>query len=146
MKGALFGRERMIRELRKKGIPLEMINSMLEEQPDTEYEDAMAFARRSARTLPDTSQRMKQNKLKARLIAKGYSSEVADAVIAEFDFREDSKEELDNLRKCAAKAKKRYEKKYEGTKLRNTVYRYCSAQGYNAEDIYVILDEMEWNV
>ena len=146
MKLALFGRERMIRELRKKGIPAEMISSMLEEQPDTEYEDAMAFAKRAARTLPDTSQRMKQNKLKAKLIAKGYSSEVADAVIAEFDFRDDSMEELDNLRKCAAKAKKRYEKKYEGTKLRNTVYRYCSAQGYNAEDIYAILDEMEWNV
>ena len=144
MKLALFGRERMIRELRKKGIPSEMISSMLSEQPDTEYENAVAFAEKAVHSLPDTSLRMKQNKLKSKLIAKGYSSEIADSVIAQLDIREDQREELDNLRRCALKAKKRYEKKYEGTKLRNTVYRYCSAQGYNAEDIYVILDEMEW--
>ena len=144
MKVALFGRERMERDLRKKGIPAKMIASMLDEQPDTEYEDARTFAKRAVRTLPDTSRRMKQNKLKSKLIAKGYSSEVADTVAGEFDFHDENMDELENLRRCAAKAKKRYEKKYDGTRLRNTVYRYCSAQGYNAEDIYVILDEMEW--
>ena len=144
MKVALFGRDRMERDLRKKGIPAEMISSMLDEQPDTEYEDARTFAKRAARTLPDTSRRMKQNKLKAKLIAKGYSPEIADTVSGEFDFHDENKDELENLRRCAAKAKKRYEKKYEGTRLRNTVFRYCSAQGYSAEDIYVILDEMEW--
>ena len=144
MKIALLGRDRISRELRKKGIPAEMIASMLEEAPDTESEDAMMFAKKTLHSLPDSSVRMKQNKLKSKLIAKGYSSEIADSVIAQIDFRDDQIEELDNLRRCAAKAKKRYEKKYAGTKLRNTVYRYCSAQGYNAEDIYVILDEMEW--
>ena len=42
------------------------------------------------------------------------------------------------------KAKKRYEKKYQGTELKNRVFRYCMAQGYAIEDIYVVIDEMEW--
>ncbi len=145
MKVALFGKERMVRELRRKGIPSEMITDILGTQPDTEYEDALAYAKRAARTLPDTSVRMKQSKLRSKLIQKGYSGEIAEKVALEYDFHSDSMGELESLRKCAQKAKKRYEKKYSGTKLRNTVYRYCGAQGYTAEDIYVILDEMEWD-
>ena len=61
------------------------------------------------------------------------------------NFEEDEFQELDSLRRCAFKAKKHYEKKYDGTRLRNTVFRYCSAQGYQPENIYVILDEMEWD-
>ena len=53
--------------------------------------------------------------------------------------------ELESLRKTAAKAKKRYQSKYSGTKLRNYVFRYCSAQGFDVEDIYLILSEMEWD-
>ena len=145
MKSALFGRERMIRELNKKGIPGEMIEAMMAEQPDTEYENAEAYAKKAIRSLPGTSRRMKLMKLKGKLLSKGYSNEVADTVVSQLDLHENSFDELDNLRRCAQKAKKRYEKKYTGTKLRNTVYRYCSAQGYSAEDIYVILDEMEWD-
>ncbi|MBQ9328301.1 MAG: RecX family transcriptional regulator [Solobacterium sp.] len=145
MKAALFGRERMIRDLRKKGIPSEMVQRMLEEEPGTEYENAVRYAKKAASSLPDTSRRMKQNKLKAKLMTKGYDSEIADAVVAGFDFDSGVGTELESLRRCAAKAKKRYERKYSGTKLRNTVYRYCAAQGYPLEDIYVILDEMEWD-
>ena len=64
-------------------------------------------------------------------------------VIGQMDFGLDESAELDALRKCAAKAKKRYEKKYKSTQLRNTVFRYCAAQGFDTEDIYVILDEMK---
>ena len=65
-------------------------------------------------------------------------------MIREMDFTEDEHNELENLRRCAQKARKRYEKKYDSTQLRNHVFRYCAAQGYQAEDIYAILDEMEW--
>ncbi|MBO7703794.1 MAG: RecX family transcriptional regulator [Solobacterium sp.] len=144
MKLALFGRDRMVRELRRKGIPPEMIETVLGEAPDNELENARAYAARAANSIAETSLRMKQRKLKMRLIAKGYSSEIAEEVVRTFEFDTDSRHELENLRQCAQKARKRYERKYEGTKLRNTVYRYCAAQGYQPEDIYVILDEMEW--
>ena len=52
--------------------------------------------------------------------------------------------ELENLKKCAQKAKHRYEKKYQGTELRNHVFRYCVSQGYDTDDIYAVVDELEW--
>ena len=52
---------------------------------------------------------------------------------------------MDNLKHCAAKAKRRYQSKYSGTMLRNRVFRYCAAQGYDGDDIYAVMDGMEWN-
>ena len=144
MKTALYGEERMIRTLHKKGIPMDMILSKLQQEPSEELEKAREYARRAASSISDTSLRMKQRKLKNKLMANGFRSEIADAAVASYEWEHDSAHELESLRKCAGKARKRYEKKYTGTKLRNTVYRYCSAQGYEPEDIYVILDEMEW--
>ncbi len=145
MKIALFGRERMIRDLRKKGIPAEMISQQLDEEVDEEYENAVEYAKKAARSLQPQSHRMKERKLREKLIQKGYSQEIADEVVMQFDFREADSDELDSLRKCMVKARKRYERKYSGTRLRNTVYRYCSAQGYSPEDIYVIMEELEWD-
>ena len=66
-------------------------------------------------------------------------------MIAGMDFSEDEMKEPDALRKCAAAARRRYARKYDGSQLRSAVYRYCAGQGYPSEDIYAILDEMEWD-
>ena len=74
-----------------------------------------------------------------------YSYEdIIEKVMIDLNFVDDEISEIDTLRKIATKAKKRYEKKYKGFKLRNTVYRYCASMGFDVEDIYVVLDEMEW--
>jgi len=86
-----------------------------------------------------------QEMLRQKLMTRGYDSDTITQVIGQMDFGLDESAELDALRKCAAKAKKRYEKKYKSTQLRNTVFRYCAAQGFDTEDIYVILDEMKWS-
>ena len=144
MRNALYGEERMIRTLRKKGISMEMIQEKLATEPVEEIEQARKYAKKAASSITDSSIRMKKQKLKIKLMTNGFSSETAQEVADTFDWEHDSEKELENLRRCAQKARKRYEKKYTGTKLRNTVYRYCSAQGYQPEDIYVILDELEW--
>lgn len=144
MKVALLGEERILRELRKRGIPAEMIQQKLAEHPDDELENAREYAEKAANSIHDDSVLMKQRKLKAKMLQRGFSSEISDSVIREMDFTEDEHNELENLRKCAQKARKRYEKKYDSTQLRNHVFRYCAAQGYQSEDIYAILDEMEW--
>ena len=145
MKLALLGEERIIRSLKKKGIPYEMIRNHLDEKPDDEFNNAMAFASRASSSIRNKSVQMKKHALKEKMLVKGYSQEIADRVISSMNFEEDEFQELDSLRRCAFKAKKHYEKKYDGTRLRNTVFRYCSAQGYQTENIYVILDEMEWD-
>lgn len=145
MRMSLFGPERILRSLKQKGIPVEMIQECLDQSSNEEENDAYAYARKIQVQMKDESVRSKQNKLFKKLIDRGYSSELASQVIQQLDFSKEEMGELDSLRKCALKAKKRYAKKYEGTKLRNAVYRYCGAKGYQAEDIYGILNEMEWN-
>ena len=51
--------------------------------------------------------------------------------------------EKDILRKEANKAKKKYEKKYEGSELRNRVYLSLVAKGFGYDNIYAIINEME---
>lgn len=144
MKLALFGKKRITRELKEKGISEEMVNQYLESRDDEEMQNALAYGRQVLASMPEGSLRKMKQQMYQRLSARGYSSDIINAVVAQLDFGHDETAELDALRTTAAKARRRYKKKYSGSKLRNTVFRYCAAQGFDSEDIYVILDEMEW--
>ncbi|MBR2829769.1 MAG: RecX family transcriptional regulator, partial [Solobacterium sp.] len=145
MHAALRGEKFIIHDLEKRGIPAEMIRAHLAAQPDQEYENARDYAERIQGGIRDDSVKMKQRKIKNRLMQHGYSAQVAEEVLAGMDFSEDEMKQPDALRKCAAAACRRYARKYSGSKLRSAVYRYCAGQGYPSEDIYAILDEMEWD-
>lgn len=142
---ALQGPEKITQMLKKKGIPVEMIENKLAELPDTTEEDALTYAEKQLSSMKSDSMRKQKYNLKTKLIQRGYSADTADKVLAKLDFTGPDSREIDNLKRCAAKAKQRYEKKYSGSALRNHVFRYCAAQGYEIDDIYVVMDEMEWN-
>ena len=142
---ALFGEDRIIRKLKKNGIPVELIQDVLNSFPNEELVHAKAYAEKLQGTIRDESVRMKKEKIKNKLLLRGYKSDIVEAVVQDLDFAGDELKQLDNCRKCAQKARKRYEKKYSGSELRNTIYRYCAAKGYECSDIYAILDEMEWD-
>lgn len=144
MRVSLFGKNRIHNGLKKKGISEEMIQAHLDKQPD-DLEQVRTYAMKIHHTLGDESVRMTKRKIKTKLLQRGYSLEDVDTVINELDYKKDELNERNNLVRCALKARKRYEKKYTGTQLRNAIYRYCASQGYNSEEIYVILDEMEWD-
>ena len=140
------GKNKISRTLRKKGIPYEMIESVFaEEDEQSEFRNALKWAQKLQPTIKEKSVRMKKNMMKSKLIAQGFGVDVINEVMDNLSFVEDERAELESLRKTAAKAQKRYQSKYSGTKLRNYVFRYCSAQGYAVEDIYLILSEMEWD-
>lgn len=144
MKITFQGKEKIIRDLKKRGIPYELIQKKFEEVPDDEEQNAFLYAQKLSFLIHNESVLMKKQKIRMKLMQRGYSSEVIDQVLPRLDFSDDQSRELVNLRKCAYKARKRYEKKYQSTKLRNALYRYCASQGYSSENIYAILDEMEW--
>lgn len=146
MKLTLVGENKIIRNLKRKGIPVEMVQEVLayNNDSDTEEKNALRWAEKIKPTIKEKSVKMKKKIMVRKLMDQGYSSEIVSSVMQVLNFVEEEKLELDNLRKIAQKAKKRYEKKYQGFKLRNTVYRYCGSMGFDTEDIYVILDEMEW--
>lgn len=145
MKLMLQGKNKIIRTLKKKGIPYEMIEkSMSEEDDHSELNNALKLAEKIQPTLREKSILMKKNLIKQKLFIQGYSMDIVQEVIECLSFVSEEKEEIDILRKVAFKAMKRYQNKYSGSKLRNYVFRYLSAQGFDNEDIYVILSEMEW--
>ena len=144
LKAGLNGKAKIIRTLTKKGIPYELIEQKLNETKDDEEANAMEYADKLLNTCKEDSVKKAKNYIYTHLIQKGYNKSLARLVIEKVDYTRNELHELDNLNKCASKAKKRYERKYSGTDLKNHVFRYCMAQGYCSEDIYVTLDEMEW--
>ncbi len=147
MKATLVGEQKIYRNLRKKGIPVELIQEILEEErdEDKEYSNALKWAQKIQPTIRDKSVKMKKNVMYQKMANQGYRGEILNRVIESLDFSNDKRMEMDSLRRVAGKAKKRYEKKNSGYELRNKVYCYCATQGFESEEIYAILDEMEWN-
>ncbi|MCF0116140.1 MAG: RecX family transcriptional regulator, partial [Erysipelotrichaceae bacterium] len=144
-KASLMGKNRILKALKSRGISDEMATTLLENRSGDEADNAKAYAEKIRRTIHDKSLVMKKKAMYQQLISKGYSSEVANEVIASFDFSEETDGEMENCKKCALKAKKRYENKFEGSKLKSAIFKYCMSNGFNIEDIYTVLDEMEWN-
>lgn len=146
MKGALMGERRIFKDLKSKGISVEIIDEVLLEtrEEDKELSNAMRYAEKVQRQIKDKSIRKMKMTISQKLYNQGYSQEIAEKVLSMLDFEEELSEERKVLRSLAAKAKKRYEKKYSGVELRNRVFRYCSSQGFEIEDIYLVLSEMEW--
>jgi len=141
----LQGRKKIVRSLMQKGIPYEMIEKALTEDiTDDEVNLAQRWAEKTLPSIKDKSLRLKKQLMRQKLHAQGFESSISDLVMQRLNFADDERQELDRLRKTAAKARKRYETKSTGSKLRNQIYRYLGSQGYQAEDIYLVLNEMEW--
>ena len=144
-KASLHGSQRIIRDLVKAGISREMAEEVMNEEPyPEELSNALRFAEKTVQAHKGYSMKKMHSAVKAALVRGGYSSEIIESVMAEIDLSETELKEPDNLQKCAVKAKKRYERKYSGTELRNHVFRYCAAQGFQYEEIYAVLDGLEW--
>lgn len=145
MKRTLHGEESIVRELREKGIPEDLVREKLAERHSDEAVNASEYAGKIKRTLSGESVSMLKRKLYTKMLQRGFRNDIIEDTIAGMDFSDEASDETENLRKCAIKAKKRYERKYSSSQLRNAVFRYCSTQGYRTEEIYAILDEMEWD-
>lgn len=142
----LQGKQKIIQTLRKKGISQEIIDRVI--QTDTlenEVENALALAEKVKPNIKDKSVRLKKQKLTQKLMTQGFDFNVIELVMRSLNFTDDEKGELDVLRKAALKAKRKYASKFNGTGLRNAVFGYLDHQGFNLDDIYIILNEMEWD-
>ena len=146
MKLSLQGEQRIIQNLKKKGIPYEMIEELLQgSDKNEEIEHAIKWANKVKVTIKDTSVAMKKKKLYQKMMVQGYSHDTISMAMEHISFVDDENSEIDNLRKAAIKARKKYENKFDGYKLRNNIFRYLFSIGFRTEDIYVVLDEMEWD-
>ncbi len=145
LRSLLQGRKKIVRSMMLKGIPFELIEKALNEDiSDDEVNLALRWAEKTMPTIKDKSLRLKKQLLKQKMQLQGFDSSVSDIVMQRLNFADDERQELERLTKTAQKARKRYEAKSSGSKLRNQIFRHLSSQGYESEDIYLVLNEMEW--
>ena len=142
LRASLTGREKILRNLRRKGISQDVIEDVLATENDELY--AKAFAEKAAASIHDQSLMRKKQKIVERMVAKGYDLSTAKDSVEQLDLQEDEENQDEYLRKCIAKAMKRLQKKQSGDALKRAVFRYCMTQGFRSEDIHRILEETEW--
>ena len=144
MKKAGYGHDKIVRNLKKRGIPYEMIESSLSTRMDDERENAQKYACRIQQTHRHDSVRKTRDYIRSAMIRQGFSSDLASDVVEHMDFSENQLREDDNLRHCIQKATRRLAHQYSGKELKDRVFRSCVSQGFRYEDINAAMNETEW--
>ncbi|MDD6466914.1 MAG: RecX family transcriptional regulator [Erysipelotrichaceae bacterium] len=144
MKLLRYGNNRIVRTLVKKGISQPEIEEVLrKEDGELETIRGLKWAERQQMKPSDKPLKMQKMDMKRKLYQQGYETDVVNEIMNRLDFVEDHEKEKQNLKKMADRAWKRYAQKYEGTKLRNVVFRYLVAKGFDYDDIYEVIGEIE---
>ena len=137
-----YGREKILRTLRKKGIDqetaAEAVGALNEEQ---EEESALMVAKRLKNSVKDRSKKMKRQMIVSKLMAQGYSSEIARRAVEQLDF--DDEDETGALEKTIAKAQRLYAAKNSGKQLQQKIVEYGVRKGFTADSIRHKLEEQE---
>lgn len=144
MRALKVGNHKIVRTLVKKGIPQETVeNELANEDHEEEVARGVKWAQKQLGKPTDSSMKMKKVSLQKKLYQQGYETETVNEIMSLLEFEKDEDVEYTNLMKQAQKAWKRYCQKYEGTKLRNTVFRYLVSKGFDYDDVYNAVEEVE---
>jgi len=142
----LQGKSKIRHQLVKRGIPAHLVDEQLaKSDPDDELLAAINYAQKVSGSVKKRSLRYQINYLKQKLYAQGFDKNTSEAAIESLHLDADVKREIISLRTQALKAKNRFAKRFGGSELRNRLYRFLVMQGYNNDDIYYVLNEMEYN-
>ncbi|MCI1245518.1 MAG: RecX family transcriptional regulator [Bacilli bacterium] len=134
----LYGKERIVQTLRfEKGISPEIIAKL--PFPE-EAEHARSFLGTLERKMASFPLRRRKTKAAMTLRRRGFDE--ATVAMALASVKEDSAAVANALKKEAAKASRRYEKKYNGYDLRQKCFAYLHAKGFASAEIEAILEEM----
>ena len=139
-----IGHNKAIYNLRSYGVDSETIDLCLEElDDDEEYQAAMLLINNYYKKNTSISYRNIQRKIKEKLFLKGFTNEIIDKAMSQYDFEYDNEKEKLALEKDMTKALNRYSKKIQGKELKNKIIDTLLKKGYNYEDIKHILEVKE---
>ena len=131
---------RQIRQkLKNEGISEQLITEHLKKDDSKEFEKACVLAEKYERSIRNKTAKMKKQAILSRLAGQGYSYEIASKAADALDLQEENEVEL--LNKEYLKAKRRYEKKYEGYDLKNHIVSYLLSKGFDYENIVKMTEE-----
>ncbi len=131
------GKVQIKNKLMRAGISEEFIDEALSGLNDeVEKDNAFQFAKRLTHSLKEQSLRMQRKMLLNKLIAKGYSLEVAKEVSEEIELDGDDNEALVRTIK---KAKRLYAT-FEDSRQKEKIISYCVRKGFSISDIKDVLE------
>lgn len=144
MNDSLEGKQKIIRNLVKKGIPYEDVKKACNSFTDSsERHKAIHFVSKNEKTLKDGSVSMKKQMLISRLMNRGFSFDIAKEVVNSYEFTDEFLNDKNALQKALQKAVRTYSRKYSGDALRRMVLNQMIRKGFNSEDVLIELEEME---
>lgn len=131
------GKIQIKNKLKKAGIGEEYIDEALSGLKDeTEKDNALRFAKRLTHSLKEQSLRMQRKTLLNKLVAKGYSLEVAKEVSEAIELDGDDE---DALKRTVQKAKRLYAT-FEDSRRKEKIISYCVRKGFSISDIKDFLE------
>lgn len=145
----LVGKNRIVRTLLDKGIPYEMILTVLnEESRQSEADRATVFAEKLKASLRDVPLMAKKSKIRKRLVFRGFEPDLANEVVNQLDFAMDETEEIIVCQNDAEKIKAKLDKKeIDPYKAKQMLLKQLVNKGFRFETIqHVIADIKEENV
>lgn len=145
-KEALWGYHKRLSTLSQKGITPELI-APFNGEPDSADEQNLSktLALKRLSSIRGKSVRSTQQKLQHLLISAGFDFAVIPQALAAVALDSIKADEGALCRAAAQKARRKYESKHHGWALRDRCFRALALQGYPADTIRSVLDEMEFS-
>ena len=144
MRALNVGNHKIVRTLVKKGIPQDVVEDEIEQEDhELEVTRGVKWAQRLLAKPTDKSFKMQMMEMQKKLYQQGYDSDTISEIMNQLECTVDEEDEISNLKKHALKVWKKYSTKYEGSKLRNAVFRSLASKGFNYDDIYSVVEEVE---
>lgn len=141
-----YSRKKIIRTLQKDGISMDIIDAVVSKyQYDDEVEFAIKNADKYFKKCNNRSIAYIKKYIYSNLKKDGFNDDTIQIALEHLDFSNQEKNKFEIIKKHLNKALRRFENKSKGSDLRNKIFRYLYAQGFEIADIYVVLDEMEWD-
>ena len=143
LRANLYSKKKMALKLSHDGVCEEVIERVLSIQDNNELDSAIKKANKYLNTITNKSFNAKKTTIMSKLLNDGFEYNVCKEAMSSLDFSTCVLQEKEIIRKEANKALKKYSRKYSGTDLRNHIYLSLANKGFNYDDIYALINEME---
>ena len=143
LRANLYSKKKMAIKLAHDGVSDEIIDRVLVVQDNDELALAIKKANKYLNIITNKSYNAKKTAIMGKLLNDGFEYNICKEAMSSLDFSTSLLQEKEIIRKEANKALKKYSRKYTGTDLRNHIYLSLANKGFNYDDIYALINEME---
>ena len=145
---SILGKKKIIQYLKKKGVSINIIEKIFDNITNVdfnEYNNAIKYINKKKLTIRNKSLLEVKQILERSLYNQGFEYSIIQEVINNIDLSNFEINEIESLRKESKKLYVKKSKTLKGTQLRNAMFKSLVLKGYPYADIYLILNEMEWD-